>query len=362
MQSDPKKADDAAEGLKTLAQPVSAPLSRAAIFLVVTLKPGSDSRGTVRSFCADLSAVVRAVEMRDLEAGLSCIMGVGSEAWDRLFGAPRPAELHAFREIRAGERHAVSTPGDLLFHIRAKRMDLCFEVATQIMTRIGDVVTPEDEVHGFRYFDDRDLIGFVDGTENPRGQAAIDAVLVGEEDAAFAGGSYVIVQKYLHDMARWDALSTEAQEKIIGRKKLSDIELDDSVKPTSAHNALTTIVKDGKEVKILRDNMPFGRVGQNEFGTYFVGYSRSPSTAELMLENMFIGRPPGNYDRLLDFSRAVTGNLFFVPSASFLDDVSDEQGANASVSAAPAETSQSVASKSDGSLGIGSLKGDICHE
>ncbi len=167
-----------------------------------------------------------------------------------------------FREIRAGARHAVSTPGDLLFHIRAKRMDLCFELATQIMARIGDAVSPADEVQGFRYFDDRDLIGFVDGTENPRGEAAIDAVFIGDEDAAFAGGSYVIVQKYLHDLDAWNALSTEAQERIIGRTKLSDIELDDSVKPTSAHNALTTIVEDGKEIKILRDNMPFGRPAQ----------------------------------------------------------------------------------------------------
>ena len=175
--------------------------------------------------------------------------------------APRPAKLHPFREIRAGNRHAVSTPGDLLFHIRAKRMDLCFELATQIMATLGDAVSPADEVHGFRYFDDRDLIGFVDGTENPTGQAAIDAVVVGDEDAGFAGGSYVMVQKYLHDLDGWNALSTEAQEMIIGRKKLSDIELDDSVKPTSAHNALTTIVENGKEIKILRDNMPFGQAG-----------------------------------------------------------------------------------------------------
>src|SRR5438309_10832665 len=125
-------------------------------------------------------------------------MAVGSDGWHELFGLPRPAELHVFREIRAGERHAVSTPGDLLFHIHASRMDLCFELATQIMTRIGGAVEPVDEVHGFRYFDNRDLIGFVDGTENPQGEAAIEAVLVGEEDAAFAGGSYVIVQKYLH--------------------------------------------------------------------------------------------------------------------------------------------------------------------
>ena len=198
-------------------------------------------------------------------------------------------------------------------------MDLCFELATQIMARLGAAVSPADEVHGFQYLDDRDLLGFVDGTENPTDQAAIDATVIGAEDPPFAGGSYVIVQKYLHDLAAWNALSTEAQERIIGRTKLSDIELDDAVKPTSAHNALTMIEENGKEIKIVRANMPFGQVGQGEFGTYFIGYSRSPRTIEQMLTNMFIGRPPGNYDRLLDFSRAVTGNLFFVPSTNFLD-------------------------------------------
>jgi putative iron-dependent peroxidase len=230
----------------------------------------------------------------------------------------------------------VSTPGDIFFHIRAKRMDLCFELATQIMSRIGEAVTPVDEVHGFRYFDDRDLLGFVDGTENPRGQDAINAVLVGDNDPTFAGGSYVILQKYLHDVDAWNALPAEAQERIIGRTKLSDIELKDTVKPTSAHNALTTIVEDGEEIKILRDNMPFGSVAQREFGTYFIGYCRSPRTIEQMIENMFVGRPAGNYDRLLDFSRAVTGNLFFAPSATFLDAVTDDLDVSADASASPA--------------------------
>jgi putative iron-dependent peroxidase len=355
--------------MRRVAQLVAAQLTRAAIFLVVTMKPGPEHAATIRQFCGDLAALLRAVEFRDVEGQLSCIMGFGSTAWDEIFGVPRPAELHAFREIRAGARHAVSTPGDLLFHIRAKRMDLCFELATQIMARIGDATTPQDEVHGFRYFDDRDLIGFVDGTENPRGDEASAAVLIGEEDAAFAGGSSVIVQKYLHDLDGWNALSTEDQEKIIGRKKLSDIELDDSIKPSSAHNALTTIVEDGKEVKILRDNMPFGRASQGEFGTYFIGYSRSPRTIETMLDNMFIGRPPGNYDRLLDFSRAVTGNLFFVPSATFLENVTadldnEDQPAVAESPASPAgaEPSPSIPPGREGSLGIGSLKGEIRHE
>src|ERR1700685_3604127 len=366
MKPDPTNTPEVAGRSPVLAQAVAAPLTRAAIFLVATLNPGSENRATLRSFCGDLAALVRAVEFRDLEGGLCCVMGFGSNTWDRLFGPPQPAELHPFREIRSGARHAVSTPGDILFHIRAKRMDLCFELATQIMARIGNAVTPVDEVHGFRYFDDRDLLGFVDGTENPRGEAAIDAVLVGDEDAAFAGGSYVIVQKYLHDLDGWNALSTEAQERIIGRTKLSDIELDDSVKPTSAHSALTTIVEDGKEIKILRDNMPFGRAAHGEFGTYFIGYSRSPRTIEQMLENMFIGRPPGNYDRLLDFSHAVTGSLFFAPSVTFLEAIGEDQPA---VLAAPvvvnpltAEGSLSTPWQSDGSLGIGSLKGEIPHE
>src|SRR5580704_15800083 len=252
-----------------VAQPVLAPLTRAAIFLVVTVKPEAESYATLRSFCGDLAGLIRAVEFRDIDAGLTCIAAFGSDAWDRLFGKPRPAELHPFREFRSGNRHAPGTPGDLLFHIRAQRMDICFELATQIMERIGDAVTCADEIQGFRYFEDRDLLGFVDGTENPRGEVALEAVLVGGEDPVFAGGSYVIVQKYLHDMKGWNALSTETQERIIGRRKLSDIEVDDAVKPTSAHTALTTIVEDGKEIKIIRDNMPFGRVGEKEFGTYF---------------------------------------------------------------------------------------------
>jgi porphyrinogen peroxidase len=340
-------------------QPVVQALTRAAIFAVATINPGEASLAAVRSFCGELAALLRAVGFRDIEGNLSCVMGIGSHAWDRLFGQPRPAELHPFREIKAGPRHAVATPGDLLFHIRAKRMDLCFELATQIMSQLGDAVAAVDEVHGFRYFDDRDLIGFVDGTENPTGRAAIDAAYIGAEDPLFAGGSYVIVQKYLHDITGWNALPTETQERIIGRSKLSDIELDDAVKPTSAHNALTTIVEDGREIKIIRDNLPFGRVAEKEFGTYFIGYARSPRTIEQMLENMFVGRPPGNYDRLLDFSFAKTGSLFFVPSATFLENVGTD---DRSAEQKPADASDVAPARPpigrDGSLAIGSLKGD----
>ncbi|MBN9181296.1 MAG: Dyp-type peroxidase, partial [Microbacterium sp.] len=178
-----------------------------------------------------------------------------------------------------------------------------------------------DEVHGFKYFDERDLLGFVDGTENPEGQDASDAVLIGDEDPLHAGGSYVIVQKYLHDMAAWNALSVEEQERVIGRTKLDDIEMPDDVKPANSHLALNVIEDEhGVQRQIMRDNMPFGSVGDGEFGTYFIGYAATPDVIEQMLRNMFLGNPPGTYDRILDFSTAHTGSLYFVPTVEFLDD------------------------------------------
>lgn len=350
-----------------ISQPVMATLTRSALFLVVTIDPGRGPEATVRELCADLSSLLRAVGFRDLQGNLSCVMAFGSEAWDRLFDGPRPQELHPFQEIR-GVHHAVSTPGDILFHIRAtRRMDLCFELAKEIMARLDGAVTTVDEVHGFNYFDDRDLIGFVDGTENPAGPDAIRATLIDAEDPAFAGGSYVIVQKYLHDLPGWNRVPVEEQENIIGRYKLSDIEQADAVKKPYAHNVLTSLTEDGEPVDILRDNMPFGKVGSAEFGTYFIGYCRTPRRIERMLENMFVGSPPGNYDRLLDFSRAVTGSLFFVPTATFLDAVTPEMAAPETAAPAPdAPTPAPAASPSrssgDGSLGIGSLKEEAGHE
>jgi putative iron-dependent peroxidase len=228
-------------------------------------------------------------------------------------------------------------------------MDLCFEFVTQVMSRLATAVTVVDEVHGFKYFDERDLLGFVDGTENPVGRAAGEAALTGDADPGFVGGSYVIVQKYVHNMAAWNALTVEDQEKAIGRSKLSDIEMADDVKPANSHVALNTIVgPGGEERSILRANMPFGEVGRGEFGTYYIGYAATPSVTEQMLVNMFIGSPPGNYDRILDFSTAVTGSLFFAPSADFLDDLPDPPS--------PAGSEAVAGSADNGSLGIGSLK------
>jgi len=305
-------------GPLTTQQAVLSPLTDAAIFLVATVHDGG--AGAVRDLLEEIGPLQRSVGFRMPAAQLSCVTGIGSRVWDQLFAGPRPAQLHPFRQWKGPEHTAVATPGDLLFHLRASQVDVCFELAAKIGERLRGAGEIVDEVHGFKYFDERDLLGFVDGTENPVGAKAAEAVLVGDEDPEFAGGSYVMVQKYVHDLSAWNTLTVEQQEAAIGRTKLDNIEIAD--KASNSHVALNTIEDpDGNELKILRDNMPFGSVAAGEFGTYYIAYAATPDVPEQMLRRMFLGDPYGNYDRILDFSTAQTGSLFFVPSADFLDDL-----------------------------------------
>ena len=331
-------------------QPILTPLTPAAIFLVATVAEGREA--DVNDALAGLSGLVRAVGFRNPAAHLTLVTGIGSALWDRLFDGPRPAKLHPFRELKGARHHAPATAGDLLFHIRGESMDVCFELGGRVLASMSGAVTVVDEVHGFRFFEQRDLLGFVDGTENPDGPEAVEAAQIGTEDPPFAGASYVHVQKYTHDMTAWNALSVTEQELVIGRSKLEDIEMDDAVKPSNSHIALNVIAdEDGNELQIVRANMPFGTLGDGESGTYYIAYAADPDVTERMLSNMFIGDPPGNTDRILDFSTALTGTMFFVPTADFLDDPPPLPDA------APVAAPASPAPPSDGSLSIGSLKG-----
>ncbi|MFF0814804.1 Dyp-type peroxidase [Rhodococcus sp. NPDC003318] len=298
-------------------QPVIGEQSPAAIFLVAAITEGGDP--VTRQVLADASGLARSVALRVPGAGLELVVAVGSDAWDRLFPGPRPAQLRPFREVRGARHVAPATPGDLLFHIRAMSHDACFELAHRITQRLAGAATVVEEVHGFRYLESRDLIGFVDGTGNPTGRAALAAVTVGDEDPPFAGGSYVHVQRYVHDLAAWEALPVAEQERVVGRTKPDDTEMPPAVRPANSHTALTSITDaDGTDLEIVRANLAYGRAG-GEKGTYFIGYSRDPAVTERMLRNMVVGDPPGNHDRLLDFSTAVTGTAFFAPSATFLE-------------------------------------------
>jgi putative iron-dependent peroxidase len=247
------------------AQSIDAPLSRAAVFLVVTVASEQTALTKICSALDGLDDLIKDVGFRDLSARLSCIVGVGRNLWDRLHFDKRPQELKPFAPIAGAVHTAPSTPGDLLFHIRSERPDLCFEFERILLDSLGTSVTVVDEVSGFRYFDARDLLGFVDGTANPTGSDLPASALVGDEDAAFVGGSYVVVQKYLHDLSAWAQTPTPLQEAIIGRTKLDNIEIDDDNAPRKSHKSLATIVDaDGNEHDILRDNMPFGRPGQRD--------------------------------------------------------------------------------------------------
>lgn len=303
-------------------QDVTAAQGENAIFIVYNLKQSPDTLDKVKDVCANFSALIRSMRNRFPDMQFSCTIGFGADAWSRLFPeAGKPKELTPFVEIKGDKHTAVSTPGDILLHIRSRQMGLCFEFASIIDEKLKGVVESVDETHGFRYLDGKSIIGFVDGTESP----AVDEnpyyfAAIGNEDPEFAGGSYVFVQKYLHDMTAWNALPVEMQEKVIGRHKFNDVELSDEEKPQNAHNALANI---GDELKIVRANMPFANTSKGEYGTYFIGYASTFSTTRRMLENMFIGNPPGNTDRLLDFSTAVTGTLFFAPSYDLLAKVGE---------------------------------------
>jgi porphyrinogen peroxidase len=337
-------------------QDILTPITEDAIFLTACVDPGGEA--TIADLLPDLAGLRRSVGFRAPDARLSLVVGIGAKLWDRIFDAPRPAGLHPFRELRGPVHTAPATEGDLFFHLRADRLDMCFELARLIIDRLGPEVRIVDEVHGFKSFDERDLLGFVDGTENPEGRAAEAAVLIGDEDPDAAGGSYLIVQKYVHDLAAWNALTVEQQEAAIGRTKLEDVEFADEDKAPDSHLTLNVIEDDaGEQLQIMRFNMPFGRAGVGEFGTYYVAYAATPAVTEEMLDNMFLGKGEATHDRLLDFSTALTGNLYFVPSADFLDDP-PLGGAEAEDPASAAGEADGAPPPADDSLGIGTLRKD----
>ncbi|MDR2349769.1 MAG: Dyp-type peroxidase [Deltaproteobacteria bacterium] len=306
-------------------QDVTLPPGNHALFLVLGLNRPDDIE-PVKGVCGELPAIVRSLRGRFPNDEVSCVFGFGSSAWDHLFPKrKKPRELVTFVEIK-GEKHtAPSTPGDLFFHVRSTRADLAYEVAAQVSSILGDSVFSIDEVTGFRYLDGRAIIGFVDGTENPdHAEDRERFAVIGANEPDFAGGSYAFVQKYLHDWKAWQSTETPEQERAVGRRKYDDRELPEELKPESAHNVVTNIKGDtGEELKIVRANMPFALTSKGEYGTYFIGYSSTFETTKRMLENMFVGDPPGNSDRLLDFSTAHTGTLFFIPSVELLEELAE---------------------------------------
>lgn len=318
-----------------------------ALFLVLTIDEGGEEGA--RNLLSSLPSLTNAVSSRAPEAALAGIVSIGSAAWDRLFTGSRPAALRDFVPYEGAVHTAPATPADLLLHIKADKADLCFELGRLAIDSAHGAVTVVDEVHGFRYFDMRDLIGFVDGTENPVGAEAVAAITVDDEDPDFTGGSYVAIQRYITDFEAWNNLPVAEQEAAIGRTKFDNVEMSDDVKPANSHVALNVVEdEDGEEIDVVRDNMPYGNVGGGDVGTFYIAYSSAPDVTEEMLRKMFIGEPEGNYDRLLDFTTAVTGSQFFTPTIDFLEALPEQPVAESTAA-------QVRTRRADGSLGIGSL-------
>ncbi|MDR2221581.1 MAG: Dyp-type peroxidase [Flavobacteriaceae bacterium] len=291
------------------------------IFSVWKLKEGVDYKAGFEALCGLVNNLNNSFKVRIADGPTSCIMGISYEAWLKLnLPTPLPKELKPFETIKGYKHTAVATSADLHFHLSAINPAICFDMAmalSKILLPIADCI---DEIQGFKYWDGRAIIGFVDGTENPIGEDRNYFGIVGNEDPTYQGGSYLFVQKYIHFMKDWDNLSVEEQEKVIGRYKATDIEMEEDKKPSNSHTALTAIEdENGNELKIIRANMPYGNPSKGQAGTYFISYASTFSTTQKMLKNMFIGDPVGNYDRILDYSKAITGTLFFVPSFDLLD-------------------------------------------
>ncbi len=287
-----------------------------AVFLTLTLKEGEDAEVRCRQVIRGFPARCDEVAALDEEAELAAVAAIGAAAWKRLYPDGKPEGLDGFTAYADAGREAPSTPADLLLHIRGNRFDLCFELARRTREALADAVSVIEEIHGFRYLDSRDLTGFVDGTENPAGDEHRRAVAVIAE-GPFAGGSFIDVQRYIHDLAKWQQLSVADQEQIIARTKEDNIEFEASEKPPTAHIKRVSIKEDGQSLEILRHSMPYGTA--NEHGLYFIAYAARPDAFSRMLEAMIVADEAGHYDHLMDYSRAVTGARFFAPSRDWLE-------------------------------------------
>jgi len=285
-------------------------------YLMLRLRPGKVP-AALRRACAGMPRLTKAVAKETGDKTLLSVLAIGARAWPRLFPAPKPRDLVPFAAIRDGRRVAPATPFDIFIHMHSNRFDACFMLARRFLATVGDTAKLAEEVHGFRHLGGRDMIGFVDGTENPKGAEIVPATIVGAEDREFAGGSYVSVQRYIHDLRRWERKSVAAQEKVIGRTKPTDIEIPDARKLPTAHLSRVVIEEGGEELQILRRSLPYGTL--DEIGLYFIAYGRTPHNFRKMLNRMMRHDHAGHYDHLMDFVHAVTGASFFAPSVDFLE-------------------------------------------
>ncbi|MGV3185268.1 Dyp-type peroxidase [Weissella paramesenteroides] len=289
------------------------------IVLALNHQDLADEQEHIATFADMSQSIIRSMRIRNPESGLQVAIGFSNKAWDYLFpNAKKPKELETYQTLTGAEYSMPASDGDIFLHIRASEEAVVYEIVRQFMKLLLPVTTVLDETKGFRYLEGRAIIGFIDGTEAPAIEDAADYAIIGDEDPDFENGSYAFAQKWQHDMAFWEKLSVEHQEKAVGRHKFDDMELDDEDKLENAHNVASKLEIDGEEQKIIRMNVPFSDPALDYTGTYFIGYARHWQVTKQMLVQML-----EKSDFLLTFSTLLSGQLFFIPSRDTLADIAE---------------------------------------
>ncbi len=292
--------------------PQSAILPEAGPFSLVCVLNLVGNKEKVIRQCQGLPEIAKKLNHQHVSADIHLSMGFGKAFWQQ-FELGCPDDFEEFTPLGSGDVTAPATGGDILLHIHSNRHDLNFHLLSSFLQPISSEVELLDETHGFRYLDARDLTGFIDGTENPKMQEARRQVAI-IPDGEFAGGSFVMVQRFVHQLPAWHAVNVAQQEKIIGRTKADSVELDDV--PENSHVGRVDLKENGKGLKIVRHSLPYGAVS-GEHGLLFIAYCAEQRNFREMLSSMY-GEKDSQTDKLLDFTQAVTGGYFFVPSEAML--------------------------------------------
>ncbi|MBF7073744.1 Dyp-type peroxidase [Glaciecola sp. MH2013] len=257
------------------------------------------------------------------EAMVSGVIGVGANFWPELYPNAMPQELSAFPDMQCEDRCAPVLPCDLFIQIRADRLDICHAIGIQVLELLRVHVELVEQVSAFRYLDGRDLTGFMVTEDNPRGMKKFDISIVGDTDPEFRGGSYIHIQRFRHDMTRWNALSLRRQEAIMGKTKEHSLPLVDTGR--SSHTFRTKLTgPTGDYPSLLKQSMPYGDMLVQ--GLFYVSCANNSKSFREMLYSRIFGDEMGHYDRLLDYSNAETGAAFFAPSIQFIKKSATEYG------------------------------------
>ncbi|MFT5235402.1 MAG: putative iron-dependent peroxidase [Shewanella sp.] len=290
------------------------------VYLMFNANEGIESQ--LRPCLVNVAQYIHELSDQLADSAFNGFIAVGANYWDSLYPSSRPAELKPFPAKNADNRDAPALEYDLFVHIRGDRFDTLHLVANEVCQMFEGLVELVDEERGFRFMDNRDLTGFIDGTENPKGRHRQEVALVGDEDIEFKSGSYVHVQKFAHNLSKWHRLPHKKQEDIIGRTKQENVEYESADKPLTSHIKRVNL-KDaqGNSMEILRQSMPYGSM--KEQGLMFISNCRNSENFEQMLHSMVHGDEQGNHDHLLHFTQALTGSSFFAPSLDFMAQASN---------------------------------------